>query len=160
MLLKRVPKKGAPQHKEAPSCTLTCARSLLTSPDLESEATGCWSSTSSNTVYYILSLSIYIPLKPPPLGRFWRNFGASWGRNVALGSVLGANLRPVGVKIWLLGHLRGEDSPRGRQGTSKGQGTQNSPCACGPFWPENKNSGLDSGLPFWDHFLLNFGSHV
>ena len=27
----------------------------------------------------------------------------------------------VGVKIWLLGHLGGEDSPRGRQGASKGQ---------------------------------------
>ena len=103
--------------------------------------------------------SLYIPLKPPPLGRLRRNFGASWGRNVALGSVLGANLRQIGVKIWLLGHLRGEDSPRGWQGTSKGQPSKNSPCARGPFWPENCNFHIRFGVPFWVLFLLNFGSH-
>ena len=100
---------------------------------------------------------MYIPLKPPPLGRFWRNFGASWGRNAALGSVLGANLRQVGVKIWLLGHLRGEDSPRGRQGTSSELPGQKSPYACGPFWPDNCNFHLRFGVPFWDVFLLILG---
>ena len=65
----------------------------------------------------------------------------------------------VGVKIWLLGHLRGEDSPRGRQGTSKGQGGKNPCCACGPFWPANCNFHLRFGVPFWDVFLINCGSH-
>ena len=100
-----------------------------------------------------------IPLKPPPLGRFRRNFGASWGRNVAPGSVLGATLRQVGVKIWLLGHLRGEDRPRGRQGTSKGQGSKNPHCAPGPFWPTICKFHFRFGVPFWDICLINCWSH-
>ena len=59
--------------------------------------------------------------------------------------------------MWLLGHHRGEENPRGRQGASKEQGGRFVQNARGPFWLEIFNFHLHFGAQFWVLFWSFFG---
>ena len=93
------------------------------------------------------------------MGQLRLKVGATWGQILVLGSVYGPNLAQVGVKKWLLGHLRGEENTRGRQGASKEQPGQNAQNAPSPFLPEIFNFHLRFGVPFWCTFYVIFGYH-
>ena len=78
---------------------------------------------------------------------------------MVLGSVRGPNLVHVGVKKRLLGHLRGEENTRGRQGASRGRVSSSARNAFNPFWPEFVNCHLRFGVPCWCNFGISFWPH-